>query len=54
MHNLTRTAIVAGLIAFCFPAPLASAQEPRAQRGRVFAQTNCAMCHAIVKVALLK
>ena len=47
MHNLTRTAIVAGLIASCFPAPLASAQEPRAQRGRVFAQTNCAMCHAI-------
>ena len=47
MHSFTRTAILVGLIASCFPAPFASAQEARAQRGRVFAQTNCAMCHAI-------
>ena len=47
MRNFIKTAIVAGLIASCFTAPLASAQEPRAQRGRVFAQTNCAMCHSI-------
>ena len=47
MYNFTRTTIVACLIASCFPALLASAQEPRAQRGRVFAQTNCAMCHSI-------
>jgi mono/diheme cytochrome c family protein len=50
MHNSANTAIAVGLIASCFLAPLASAQEPRAQRGRVFAQTNCAMCHAIDRI----
>ncbi len=28
----------------------ASGQEPRAQRGRVLLQTNCAQCHAIGRV----
>src|SRR5690349_14245546 len=28
----------------------AFAQEARAERGRVFVQTNCAMCHAVGRV----
>src|SRR5215217_267682 len=34
------------LFAFVLGAP-AAADEPRAQRGRTFAQANCAACHAI-------
>ena len=40
----TGAAIAATLVAL--PA-LAQQVEPRVQRGRVFAQTNCAQCHAI-------
>jgi mono/diheme cytochrome c family protein len=40
-----RTAcFVATVVLLAHPA---SAQEPRAQRGRVFVQTHCAQCHAI-------
>jgi cytochrome c len=34
------------LLASVLGAP-AAADEPRAQRGRTFAQTNCSACHAI-------
>jgi mono/diheme cytochrome c family protein len=39
-----RLALVA---AICLASSAALAQDARAQRGRVFAQTNCAKCHAI-------
>ena len=42
---MTRAALI-----LCFASilgPLAAADEPRAQRGRTFAQANCATCHAI-------
>ncbi|WP_375338313.1 c-type cytochrome [Chelatococcus sambhunathii] len=41
-----KTAVVVGLLAAC-AASSAAALEPAEQRGRTFAKTNCAMCHAI-------
>jgi mono/diheme cytochrome c family protein len=41
---------LAVLLAVCLVGGPALAQDPRAQRGRVFAQTNCASCHAIGRV----
>ena len=38
---------LAVMVAICVVSGPALAQDVRAQRGRVFAQTNCAMCHAI-------
>ncbi len=38
------------LVALCFAAVPAAAQEGRAQRGFTFANTNCARCHAIGRV----
>jgi mono/diheme cytochrome c family protein len=37
----------AALAAFLICAPAVEAQEPTNQRGRAFAQANCARCHAI-------
>jgi mono/diheme cytochrome c family protein len=31
---------------------LSAASDPRAQRGRTFAQANCALCHAVLAEAL--
>jgi mono/diheme cytochrome c family protein len=41
---------LAVVVAVCLVGSQADAQDPRAQRGRVFAQTNCASCHAIGRV----
>ena len=38
------------IVTICLVGGPALAQEARAQRGRVFAQTNCATCHAIGRV----
>ena len=35
------------LLAILLAAEMAVGQDGRAQRGRVFAQTNCASCHAV-------
>ena len=42
---MKRIAVVA--VMACSLALPAGADEPRAQRGRTFAQANCASCHAI-------
>ncbi|HEX2724405.1 MAG TPA: cytochrome c [Beijerinckiaceae bacterium] len=41
---------LAVMLAVCLVSCPAAAQDARAQRGRVFAQTNCATCHAIGRV----
>jgi cytochrome c len=41
---------LAFVVAICLVSGTAVAQDARAQRGRVFAQTNCATCHAIGRV----
>ena len=38
------------ILTICLVSSPALAQDARAQRGRVFAQTNCAQCHAIGRV----
>ena len=38
------------IVTICLASGPALAQDARAQRGRVFAQTNCATCHAIGRV----
>lgn len=40
-------ASLAVALAVLSAAPAAAQQDPRVQRGQQFAQTNCAMCHAI-------
>lgn len=37
-------------LALALAPSLAFADDPRAQRGRTFAQTNCAQCHAIGRI----
>ena len=39
-----------GVLLLCFWSTLGAAQQGRVQRGRVFAQTNCAMCHAVGRI----
>lgn len=40
-------AALAAALAVLSAAPAAAQQDPRVQRGQQFAQTNCAMCHAV-------
>ena len=52
-NRLSRTArwtTLAAALASCLLQP-AWAQDPRAQRGLVFARTHCARCHSIDKVS---
>jgi len=39
-----------GVLLLCLWSTLGAAQQGRVQRGRVFAQTNCAMCHAVGRI----
>jgi mono/diheme cytochrome c family protein len=42
--------LAAAAASFCLP-DHASAQSPRAERGKTFARVNCARCHSIDKVS---
>ena len=47
--NVGRAAMKAGglALAITLVPTLSTANDPRAQRGRTFAQANCAQCHAV-------
>ena len=47
MLEILKSALLGAL---CLWSTVGVAQDGRAQRGRVFAQTNCASCHAVGRI----
>ena len=47
MHPFQISMMLAALACGCLLATTNQAQDSRVERGRTFAQTNCASCHAI-------
>ena len=47
MHPFQISMMLVALVSGCLLATPTQAQDSRIERGRTFAQTNCASCHAI-------
>lgn len=47
MHPFQIARMLASLVCGCLLATTTQAQDSQIERGRTFAQTNCASCHAI-------